>query len=137
MRNGFLKDNRGMTMTEVLLAFVILSIIMGLLSGIIAFSKKMYVDAADLRHSQEDVNREIYKKSFRNVEPDELDAKDIPVYRISSSGESYKKDLIVDKYFAIGMKQKRVTVGGDADGISFLVFVSSNEVSSNEAHSGD
>ena len=60
-------DNRGMTMAEVLLAFVILSIIMGLLSGIIAFSKKMYMQAADQRRAQEELQKQIYMKKFYEV----------------------------------------------------------------------
>ncbi|MCR5233103.1 MAG: prepilin-type N-terminal cleavage/methylation domain-containing protein [Lachnospiraceae bacterium] len=82
-------DNRGMTMTEVLMAFVILAIIMGLLSGIIAFSKRMYMQAADQRRAQEVLQRIIYTKEFYDVKKnasargiDETVTEYLPVYRV-------------------------------------------------------
>ncbi len=52
-------------MTEVLLAFVVLSIMLGLLSGIIAFSKKMYVEATDLKRAHQVMRQYLYKSDFR------------------------------------------------------------------------
>ncbi len=125
MHINLLKDNRGMTMTEVLMAFMVLIIIMGMLSGIIAFSKKMYMNASDLRRSQETVSQEIYKKDFAG-EPDKTDIK---VYRIiPEDNGKYKKDFLEDQYFAVGVSQKSVPVSSESDNMNFLVFssVSSN-----------
>ena len=124
MHTNLLKDNRGMTMTEVLMAFMVLIVIMGMLSGIIAFSKKMYMNASDLRRSQETVSQEIYKKDFVG-EPDKTDIK---VYRIIPEGDKYKKELLDDKYFAVGVSQNSVFIPSESYNMSFLVFssVSSN-----------
>ncbi len=125
MHINLLKDNRGMTMTEVLMAFMVLIVIMGMLSGIIAFSKKMYMNASDLRRSQETVSQEIYKKDFAG-EPDKTDIK---VYRIiPEDNGKYKKNFLEDTYFAVGVSQKSVPVSSESDNMNFLVFssVSSN-----------
>ena len=83
MDKSIIKDNRGMTMTEVLLAFAILSIIMGLLSGIIAFSKKMYMEAADQRRAQEILQKNVYMKKFDSVSDLGADVTEgLPIYRV-------------------------------------------------------
>lgn len=122
MHINLLKDNRGMTMTEVLMAFMVLIIIMGMLSGIIAFSKKMYMNASDLRRSQETVSQEIYKKDFVG-EPDKTNIK---VYRKKPEDDKYEK--VEDKYFAVGVSQNSVFVPSENYNMNFLVFssVSSN-----------
>ena len=135
MRTGFLKDNRGMTMTEVLMAFLVLIIMMGMLSGIIAFSKKMYMNAADLRRSQETVSAVIYSKGFNSVSGNAS----IPVYRLTPGSDGkYKKKLVENAHFAVGVSQNSVPVISEGTEMSFLVFssVSQNSVSNDSLGGG-
>ena len=137
MHTRLLKDNRGMTMTEVLMAFLVLIIMMGMLSGIIAFSKRMYMNAADLRRSQETVTAFIYTKGFNSVSGNAA----IPVYRLTQKSDgTYNKKKLDNKYFAIGVSQNSVPIVGEGTEMSFLIFsqvsvnaVSGNAVSSNAA----
>lgn len=55
-------DDRGMTIVEVLVGFVILSIIMGMLSGIIAFASNLYYESVDLRHAEYQLVQSVYSK---------------------------------------------------------------------------
>ncbi len=83
MGKKLVNDNRGMTMAEVLLAFVVLSIIMGLLSGIIAFSKKIYMEASDNRRAQEVITKNVYTRAFDTVSENGVTVTQfIPVYRV-------------------------------------------------------
>ena len=90
MDKRFIKDNRGMTMTEVLLAFAILSIIMGLLSGIISFSKRIYVDATDQRRAQEVLQKYVYTKAFDTAYKSDsvVSTQYLPVYRVDPREDS-------------------------------------------------
>ena len=131
MRSSFLKDNRGMTMTEVLMAFLILIVMMGMLSGIIAFSKKMYMNAADLRRSQEFVMSVIYKNGFNGTP----ESSKLSVYRLTQLSEGkYTKEKIMNKNFALGVSENKVPILSEGTEMSFLVFssVSSNTVSGDE-----
>lgn len=77
-------------MTEVLLAFAILSIIMGLLSGIISFSKRIYVDATDQRRAQEVLQKYVYMKSFDTAykSGEVVSTQYLPVYRVDPREDS-------------------------------------------------
>lgn len=55
-------NNRGMTMVEVILGFVILMIVLGLLSGIIAFASNLYHESVALSRAQTELSRNMYKK---------------------------------------------------------------------------
>ncbi len=139
MQTKLLKDNRGMTMTEVLMAFLVLSIIMGLLSGIIAFSKKMFVNATDLRKAQKVVQEHVYKLDFKGTPKYGL-----KVYTVSQNGTGDTYELNEAQYngaaveFAQGVSWKDIhayvknkdglsdeevkAMLGDLDGMSFIVF---------------
>ena len=56
-------NNRGTTMIEVLVAFVVLSAIMGILYGIIAFSAELRMRSADASNVLKEFNREIYNET--------------------------------------------------------------------------
>jgi len=58
-----LKDQSGMTMVEVLMGFVILSLMLGSLSGIISFSSKMYENSVDIKRCEEKLQAIIYKSN--------------------------------------------------------------------------
>lgn len=54
-------NNKGMTMVEVLVGFVILSLIMGGVFHMIRFGSNMLYEAVDIKHSQESFEEETYK----------------------------------------------------------------------------
>ena len=58
------KDNQGMTMVEVLMGFVILSLMLGMLSHIISFSSNLYKQSLDLKRVEENLEKYIYKKEL-------------------------------------------------------------------------
>jgi len=54
-------NQSGMTMVEVMLAFAVLSVIMASLSGIMAFSSRMFRQSVDLKRTGENFQSVIYK----------------------------------------------------------------------------
>lgn len=56
-------NDAGMTMVEVLMGFVLLLLIMGMLSGIIALSSNMIMRSVDLRRAEESLQAALYKTS--------------------------------------------------------------------------
>lgn len=63
-RAGLKGDDRGMTMVEVLMGFVLLLLMLGMLSGIIALSSNMLMRSVDLKQAEEALQKEIYKTSL-------------------------------------------------------------------------
>lgn len=63
-RAGLKSDDRGMTMVEVLMGFVLLLLMLGMLSGIIALSSNMLMRSVDLKQAEEALQKEIYKTSL-------------------------------------------------------------------------
>lgn len=61
-----MKNNKGMTMVEVLMGFVILLLFMGMLSGIIAAANNIYLDSVDLQRAEESLQRKMYEKNMEN-----------------------------------------------------------------------
>lgn len=53
-----------MTMVEVLMGFVLLLLMLGMLSGIIALSSNMLMRSVDLKQAEEALQKEIYKTSL-------------------------------------------------------------------------
>ena len=56
-------NNQGMTMVEVLMGFVLLLLMLGMLSGIIVLSSRMFERSVDLRRAQESLQQAVYKTS--------------------------------------------------------------------------
>lgn len=83
--------NKGMSMVEVLVGFVILVGLLGGLSGSIAFSKNMYLRSVDMRKAQQRVTENIYKKdvlSGRTEKQDTLQLKVITPAKSINQKES-------------------------------------------------
>lgn len=60
-------NNRGMTMSEVLVGFVVLMIFMGGLSGIISFSSKMLMESVDIYKAELKLEEEVYKNASSSI----------------------------------------------------------------------
>lgn len=56
-------NNEGSTMVEVLMGFVLLTLMLGMLSGIISIAGEMYDSAVDMRHNMNRLEEHVYKKS--------------------------------------------------------------------------
>ena len=54
-------NNQGMTMVEVLMGFVLLVLMLGMLSGIIALSSRMFERSVDLKRAEESLQQAVYK----------------------------------------------------------------------------
>lgn len=61
-----MKNNKGMTMVEVLMGFVILLLFMGMLSGMIAAANNIYLDSVDLQRAEESLQRKMYEKDMES-----------------------------------------------------------------------
>lgn len=60
----FRNDNRGMTMVEVLMGFVILALLLGMFSGIIVTASNMYYNSVDLKRAHESLQGAVYSESI-------------------------------------------------------------------------
>ena len=64
MSNGSLhKDNKGMTMVEIMVGFVILTLIMTGVYQLIKFGSNMFYESSDVRNGQTEFESELYKIS--------------------------------------------------------------------------
>ena len=63
MKNN-LKNNQGMTMVEVLMGFVLLTLMLGMLSQVIAFSSNLYRQSVSMKRAEENLEKNIYKKNL-------------------------------------------------------------------------
>lgn len=63
------QNNDGMTMVEVLMGFLILSIILGGVVSLISFSSKMYFNSVDLRKNQTELTADAYRKGITGKTP--------------------------------------------------------------------
>lgn len=63
------QNNEGMTMVEVLMGFLILSIILGGVVSLISFSSKMYFNSVDIRRNQSELAEEAYKSGNTGKTP--------------------------------------------------------------------
>ena len=59
-----LKNNKGMTMVEVLMGFVLLTLMLGMLSQVIAFSSNLYRQSVSMKRAEENLEKNIYKKNL-------------------------------------------------------------------------
>ena len=70
---NMISDNRGTTMLETLVAFVVLMVILGVLYNIIAFCSELKMSATDMNTSMQEFSVEIYnKKDSSFVEKNQL-----------------------------------------------------------------
>lgn len=60
---GLKGNDRGMTMVEVLMGFVLLLLMLGMLSGIIALSSRMFERSVDLKRAEESLQKAVYKNN--------------------------------------------------------------------------
>lgn len=63
------KQNKGMTMVEVMMGFVILMLMLGALSGIIVSATNMFWEACDIQKAEEQLQGKVY---MTNVEATKL-----------------------------------------------------------------
>lgn len=68
-----LKNNRGMTMMEVLMGFLVLVVFLGGISGIISFSSKMVFRSIDLKKDLQTIQGELYKSKDSRRDKNEKD----------------------------------------------------------------
>ena len=87
-----IQQNKGMTMVEVLIGFVILLLILGMLSGVIAFAHNMFLNAVDIKKSEENLEENAYKKTA--AESGNLVAEDI-IFRPRSGMPGVQRDITV------------------------------------------
>ncbi len=73
------RANKGMSMVEVLVGFVILVGLLGGLSGSIAFAKNMYLRSVDMRKAQQHVTENIYKKDVLSGQTERQDTLQLKV----------------------------------------------------------
>lgn len=115
VRTSLKKDNRGMTMAEVIVGFVILLLIIGMLSGIIAFARNMYFESVDLRKAQELFQAEMYKSNVEASSAVTLKSDEIVLVPRDGSG---KIKMTTNLY---EMSSNQVLSGNQAGGLDVKV----------------
>lgn len=125
-KTDIISDNKGMTMVEVLMGFMILSIILGGVTGLISFSSKMFKQSVDLRRAQTDLTAQAYKTNTGSSES-------IAVYEVDDDGNDigtstvkYKDETGVTKELLYTADTYTVTTtfqGTDLDGVEMKLFV--------------
>lgn len=113
-RKKFLKSNKGMTMTEVLMGFVVLILFLGGISGIISFSSNMVYRSVDLKKDMQIIQSELYKKTpscvsfstditLKNVDDDSEVCKltNAEIYEVSSDRLKEEGALISEEGLGI------------------------------------
>lgn len=125
-KTDIINDNKGMTMVEVLMGFMILSIILGGVTGLISFSSKMFKQSVDLRRAQTDLTAQAYKTNTGSSEA-------IAVYEVDDDGNDigtstvkYKDETGVTKELLYTADTYTVTTtfqGTDLDGVEMKLFV--------------
>ena len=102
-------DNRGNTMFETLVAFVVLAIILAIVYQMIAFCGEMRMKAADTDVVINEFNQNIYKK---NIPADKIEVKDRHNEDGISGPQFYLR--VSDKTSTANMKNVNDYVVGDA-----------------------
>ncbi len=94
-------NNKGTTMMELLVAFVVLMIIFAIIYSMISFTSNLRMEAVDVRNAEEEFEAELYKSVPDNnkVEVQEFeliqkDDKDIPMFVLSLNTSEGKTDLV-------------------------------------------
>ncbi len=77
-----IKGNKGTTMLEVLIAFTVLMIVLGVIYKMISFSSELRMEAADIRNAQTEFEAELYKST-----PDDTKVTVYP-YRVESQTQA-------------------------------------------------
>ena len=96
-QNKEILNNRGTTMLETLIAFVVLMVILGVLYNIIAFCSELKMSATDMNTYMQDFSVEIYnKKTTKVIKTEKITTVDAgvkkPLFYLELSDET-QKDL--------------------------------------------
>ena len=96
-QNKEILNNRGTTMLETLIAFVVLMVILGVLYNIIAFCSELKMSATDMNTYMQDFSVEIYnKKTTKVIKKEKITKVDAgvkkPLFYLELSDET-QKDL--------------------------------------------
>lgn len=94
-QNKEILNNRGTTMLETLIAFVVLMVILGVLYNIIAFCSELKMSATDMNTYMQDFSVEIYnKKTTKVIKTEKITKVDAgvkkPLFYLELSDETQK-----------------------------------------------
>ena len=127
-RKSLSNTNRGMTMVEILMGFVILVLILGMLSGIIVVATKIYYSSVDLRRAGESLQETIYSNSVtEDLEPENVTLTLMPASEMP--GDSTPIPISVDLY---RISSRSVLEGVEADSLDVNLYFLKTPVDSDE-----
>ncbi|MCR5702083.1 MAG: type II secretion system GspH family protein [Lachnospiraceae bacterium] len=124
------KHNRGMTMVEILVAFVILVIVMSILYGCIRFASNLMMEATDTDRSNELFQKAVTDK-FKDVSDYDLGSSGTVVYNFkdaSNPGASYDFSVSTAKVmFKETVAGYEETTDNTAQGVRSLYIFSTGD----------
>lgn len=116
----FKQNNDGMTMVEVLMGFLILSIILGGVVTLITFSSNMYFKSIDARNEQTKLAEEAYKKAPAGSDVN------VDVFVLTTPGETSTASKVTLSGVDAGLKSMSlIKVSGNEQ--DAYVFVASDD----------
>lgn len=119
-KNLIVKQNKGMTMVEILLGFVILMVMMGMLSGIIVFASNLYYESVDLKKAETALARNLYREDLASG-ASTVKYSDVISLRPEDSmpGEHASLKLNADLY---SISSSDMLTGSDAEALDVRVY---------------
>lgn len=107
-------DNRGMTMVEVMMGFVILITLMGALSGVMAFASNLLENSVDLHKAEETLQSVIYKDN-----PSAEAAKRASAFTIKNEVDGKVINITADMY---ELSSENVLVDEEKESLDVKVY---------------
>lgn len=117
-------DNSGMSLVEVTIGFVILTIIIGAVYQLISFSSNMYFESSDMRQEQAAFEEAIYKKDYEHADgveykkEEDLTAGD---YVLEPAGDHADAETALE-LFTAGGSLYSMTSGSEDEGHIIRVY---------------
>lgn len=98
-------NNKGMSMVEILVGFVVLSVIIAGVIHMIKFGAGMMYDSVDIKHSQEEFEAEVYKRSpdAGKIQIDNIKDLEAGEFILKPSSEPVGNQVQVSKELAINL----------------------------------
>lgn len=112
------KKNSGMTIVEIMVGFLLLILMLGMLSGIIAVATNIYYKSVDLRRAEESLQKEVYS----NSSADKMEKQEASLALVPAEGMPDESVSIPLKAGLYKLSSRAVLNEADADTLDIELF---------------
>ncbi|MGN0151751.1 MAG: hypothetical protein ACI39Q_04690 [Wujia sp.] len=112
------KKNSGMTIVEIMVGFLLLILMLGMLSGIIAVATNIYYKSVDLRRAEESLQKEVYS----NSSADKMEKQEASLALVPAEGMPDESVPIPLKAGLYKLSSRAVLNEADADTLDIELF---------------